>query len=56
MTTQDGGLRPADIETAEGTNGAAASEQDVDVEVANEADVASHSSTDDDPAGATSHF
>ncbi len=44
MTTQDGGLRPADIETAEGTNGAAASEQDVDVEVANEADVASHSS------------
>ena len=53
MTTQDGGLRPADIETAEGTNGATASEQDVDVEVANGADVASHSSTDDDdPAGA----
>ena len=53
MTTQDGGLRPADIETAEGTNGAIASEQDVDVEVANGADVASHSSTaDDDPAGA----
>ena len=52
MTTQDGGLRPADIETAEGTNGAVASEQDVDVEVANGADVASHSSTDDDPAGA----
>ena len=51
MTTQDGGLRPADIETAEGTNGATASEQDVDVEVANGADVASHSSTDD-PAGA----
>ena len=54
MTTQDGGLRPADIETAEGTNGAVASEQDVDVEVANGADVASRSSTgaDDDPAGA----
>jgi transcription termination/antitermination protein NusG len=56
VTTHDGGLRPADIETAEGTNGAAASEQDVDVEVANGADVASHSSTDsstdDDPAGA----
>jgi transcriptional antiterminator NusG len=52
VTTQDGGLRPADIETAEGTNGAVASEQDVDVEVANGADVASHSSTDDDPAGA----
>ena len=52
MTTQDGGLRPADIETAEGANGATASEQDVDVEVANGADVASHSSTDDEPAGA----
>jgi transcription termination/antitermination protein NusG len=52
VTTQDGGLRPADIETAEGTNGAVASEQDVDVEVADGADVASHSSTDDDPAGA----
>ena len=54
MTTQDGGLRPADIETAEGANGAVASEQDVDVEVADGADVASHSSTDDDddPAGA----
>ena len=54
MTTQDGGLRPADIETAEGTNGATASEQDVDVEVANGADAASHSSTgaDDDPTGA----
>jgi transcriptional antiterminator NusG len=52
VTTQDGGLRPADIETAEGTKGAVASEQDVDVEVANGADVASHSSTDDDPAGA----
>ena len=52
MTTQDGGLRPADIETAEGTNGAIASEQDVDVEVANGADVASNSSTDDEPAGA----
>lgn len=52
MTTQDGGLRPADIETAEGTNGAAASEQDADVEVADGADVASHSSTDDDLAGA----
>ncbi|MBL8927616.1 MAG: transcription termination/antitermination protein NusG [Pseudonocardia sp.] len=52
VTTQDGGLRPADIETAEGTNGAAASEQDADVEVADGADVASHSSTDDDLAGA----
>jgi len=52
VTTQDGGLRPADIETAEGTNGATASEQDVDVEVANGADVASNSSTDDEPAGA----
>ena len=52
MTTQDGGLRPADIETAEGTNGATASEQDVDVEVANGADVASNSSTDDEPADA----
>ncbi len=54
MTTQDGGLRPADIETADGTDSATASEQDVDVEVANGTDVASHSSTgaDDDPAGA----
>ena len=54
MTTQDGGLRPADIETAEGTNGATASEQDVDVEAAYGAEVASHSYTgaDDDPAGA----
>ncbi len=54
MTTQDGGLRPADIETVEGTNGATASEQDVDVEVAYGADVASHSYTgaDDDPAAA----
>jgi len=52
VTTQDGGLRPADIETVEGTNGATASEQDVDVEVANGADVASNSSTDDEPAGA----
>jgi transcriptional antiterminator NusG len=56
VTTQDGGLLPADIETADGTNGATASEQDVDVdvEVAYGADVASHSYTgaDDDPAGA----
>ena len=54
MTTQDGGLRPADIETADGTDNATASEQDVDVEAAYGAEVASHSYTgaDDDPAGA----
>ena len=53
MTTQDGGLRPADIETDD-TDTATASEQDVDVEVAHGADVASHSytGTDDDPAAA----
>ncbi len=54
MTTQDGGLRPAGIETDDATEaGAAASEQEVDVEVAHGADVASHSYTgeDDDPAG-----
>jgi transcriptional antiterminator NusG len=52
VTTQDGGLRPADIETD--TDAATASEQDVDVEVAYGADVASHSYTgsDDDPAAA----
>jgi transcriptional antiterminator NusG len=46
VTTQDGGLRPADIETA--------SEQEADVEAAYGADVASHSytGTDDDPAAA----
>jgi transcription termination/antitermination protein NusG len=56
VTTQDGGLRPAEIETDDDTTGVggAASEQDVDVEVAYGADVASHSYTgaDDDPAGA----
>jgi transcriptional antiterminator NusG len=54
VTTQDGGLRPADIETADATDTATASEQDVDVEVAYGADAASHSSTgaDDEPAGA----
>jgi transcription termination/antitermination protein NusG len=58
VTTQDGGLRPAEIETDDaadtGANGASASEQDVDVEVAHGADVASHSYTgaDDDPASA----
>jgi transcriptional antiterminator NusG len=55
VTTQDGGLRPAEIETDDDTTGVggAASEQDVDVEVAYGADVASHSYTgaDDDPAG-----
>jgi transcriptional antiterminator NusG len=53
VTTQDGGLRPADIETDD-TDTATASEQDVDVEVAHGADVASHSytGTDDDPAAA----
>ncbi len=53
MTTQDGGLRPADIETDD-TDTATATEQDVDVEVAHGADVASHSYTgaDDDPAAA----
>ena len=59
MTTQDGGPRPAEIETDDATGAGAteaseASEQDVDVEVAHGADVASHSYTgaDDDPAGA----
>ena len=54
MTTQDGGPRPAEIETDDATGiGGAASEQAVDVEVAYGADVASHSYTgaDDDPAG-----
>ena len=53
MTTQDGGLRPADIETDD-TDTETATEQDVDVEVAHGADVASHSYTgaDDDPAAA----
>jgi transcriptional antiterminator NusG len=53
VTTQDGGLRPADIETDD-TDAVTASEQDVDVEVAYGADVASHSYTgsDDDPAAA----
>jgi transcriptional antiterminator NusG len=54
VTTQDGGLRPAEIETDDVTGtGGAASVQDVDVEVAHGADVASHSYTgaDDDPAG-----
>ena len=53
MTTQDGGLRPADIETDD-TDTVTATEQDVDVEVAHGADVASHSYTgaDDDPAAA----
>jgi transcription termination/antitermination protein NusG len=53
VTTQDGGLRPAEIETDDAT-AAGAAEQDVDVEVAYGADVASHSYTgaDDDPAGA----
>jgi hypothetical protein len=55
VTTQDGGLRPAEIETDDDATGVggAASEQDVDVEVAYGADVASHSYTgaDDDPAG-----
>ena len=53
MTTQDGGPRPAEIETDDATGiGGAASEQAVDVEVAYGADVASHSYTgaDDDPA------
>jgi transcriptional antiterminator NusG len=57
VTTQDGGLRPAEIETddidttEDADSGAAV--QDVDVEVAYGADVASHSYTgaDDDPAG-----
>ena len=58
MTTHDGGPRPAEIETADAAETeagpATASEQDVDVEVAYGADVASHSYTgaDDDPAGA----
>jgi transcriptional antiterminator NusG len=53
VTTQDGGLRPADIETDD-TDTVTATEQDVDVEVAHGADVASHSYTgaDDDPAAA----
>ncbi len=53
MTTQDGGPRPADIETDD-TDTVTATEQDVDVEVAHGADVASHSYTgaDDDPAAA----
>jgi transcriptional antiterminator NusG len=57
VTTQDGGPRPAEIETDDATDTGAtepsASEQDVDVEVAHGADVASHSYTgaDDDPAG-----
>jgi transcriptional antiterminator NusG len=53
VTTHDGGLRPAEIETDDATDaGAPAAEQDVDVEVAHGADVASHSYTgaDDDPA------
>jgi transcription termination/antitermination protein NusG len=52
VTTQDGGPRPADIETNDATD--TVSEQDVDVEVAYGADVASHSYTgsDDDPAAA----
>jgi transcriptional antiterminator NusG len=55
VTTQDGGLRPADIETDETADEiTTAAEQDVDVEVAHGADVASHSYTgaDDDPAAA----
>ena len=54
MTTQDGGLRPADTTTPDIEDAPAASEQDVDVEVAYGADVASHSYTgeDDDPAAA----
>jgi transcriptional antiterminator NusG len=53
VTTQDGGLRPVDIETDD-TDTETATEQDVDVEVAHGADVASHSYTgaDDDPAAA----
>jgi transcription termination/antitermination protein NusG len=51
VTTQDGGPRPADIETNDATD--TVSEQDVDVEVAYGQGVASHSYTgdDDDPAG-----
>ena len=58
MTTQDGGLRPAEIETDDFDTADAADSgaavQDVDVEVAYGTDVASHSYTgaDDDPAGA----
>jgi transcription termination/antitermination protein NusG len=55
VTTQDGGPRPAEIETDDlDTVESGAAEQDVDVEVAYGADVASHSYTgaDDDPAGA----
>jgi transcriptional antiterminator NusG len=52
VTTQDGGLRPADIETDEiADETTTATEQDVDVEV-EPGDVASHSYTDDDPAAA----
>jgi len=54
VTTQDGGPRPAEIETDDiDTADGSASEQAVDVEVAYGADVASHSYTgaDDDPAG-----
>ena len=55
MTTQDGGPRPADIETNDPAHTDASdtvSEQDVDVEVAYGQEVASHSYTgdDDDPA------
>jgi transcription termination/antitermination protein NusG len=53
VTTQDGGPRPAEIETDDRITGPdEAAEQDVDVEVAHGADVASHSYTgaDDDPA------
>jgi transcription termination/antitermination protein NusG len=51
VTTQDGGPRPADIETNDATD--TVSEQDVDVEVAYGQEVASHSYTGDadDPAG-----
>jgi transcriptional antiterminator NusG len=57
VTTQDGGPRPAEIETDDVDTAqvadSGAAEQDVDVEVAYGADVASHSYTgaDDDPAG-----
>jgi transcriptional antiterminator NusG len=55
VTTQDGGPRPADIETNDPAHTDASdtvSEQDVDVEVAYGQEVASHSYTgdDDDPA------
>jgi transcriptional antiterminator NusG len=52
VTTQDGGLRPADIETDEIADETTTSaEQDVDVEVEPGADGAEHSYTDD-PAAA----